>query len=178
MIFTAGDNAVPDQTVYDVVDAQKIDVGVSIAYYHVPPFVFNVLSAQTIDGLIHGWLSLKNQTQAQTGGVTVDILGVYIDTDIGDIYIKFDTTPLVFGSNVQQAGINPMMALYVIIGLFAAISITITLVAVYAPHVAQQAIKPIAQGLSTAEIVIGLGIAAAVILVAVNETGGHFPKLS
>jgi len=169
-VVKQGESSLPDSG-YQQIAPLNMKAGTYILHYKAPAFTFRFLSAETLTSVIKSWFSLKRKLGATDGGGFLDIKGVTINTDTGDIFIKALLTPVqekpfvINGQEVAaptEAGVNPLAVLAVVAGLFAAIGIGISLLEVYEGKVA-----PTVAGLSigfVAGIAITLGFLGYLIL--------------
>lgn len=147
-VHNDGEDAMPPASLSQV-DPKALTAGTYYFKYHAPVFAFSYLSADSIDTVIRDWVSLKNNLAGQ-GDIVMNIRGVSINTDTGDVFIKADVAPVPCGtiningtdvqSCVQEAGINPYAIYAIVAALGAALGIALTLMAVYGGQAVKQGI--------------------------------------
>lgn len=160
MVFKEGEASLPDSG-YSQIAPKDMKAGTYIFHYKAPAFTFRFISAETMTSVIKSWFSLRQRLGATDSGGFLDVKGVTINTDTGDIYIKALVTPvkekplIIDGKEIpapQEAGVNYLAVLAVVAGLFAAIGIGISLLEVYEGKVA-----PTVAGLSIG-VVVGVAL--------------------
>lgn len=139
MVYKQGEAAIPGAGSVQIAP-KDMTAGTYIFYYKAPLFTFRFISAETLTSVIKSWFSIRQKLGATDSGGFLDVKGVTINTDTGDIYVKAVVTPvkekplIIDGKEIPaptEAGVNPLAVLAIVGGLFAAIGIAVTLLAVY-----------------------------------------------
>ena len=128
--------------------------GEVIFKYKVAPVVFTMMPDALLVGTVKTWIRLKEEITSER---FLQITGVQVDTDTGDIFVKAfvkaipKDTVLIAGKQVpieiQQAGVNGTAVIAVVGSLFAALGISLSLIAVYGPPRIQEAAQAVGKGL-------------------------------
>jgi hypothetical protein len=138
-VFNTGQST--DTTGLQSISVSQIPDGVSVLKYHSYPLVWKIFSPAQLTSIMQGWQNLKNSAVEKNGGTLVEILGVKIDTESGEVFVKVNAryipapTITIGGKQVpattSEAGLNPLAVVAIAAGLFAALDIGLTLMQVY-----------------------------------------------
>jgi hypothetical protein len=101
--------------------------------YWAPAITFSIISADTLNSFLQGLTNLDNYVKnlaGNPGPPPIEITGVEIDTDTGNIWVR-GRVRAVPASDVEQAGVNPIAILALFGALFALIGAAVSLRYVY-----------------------------------------------
>lgn len=120
------------------IDPSAVRDGDYIYEYKGPAFIYSIVPTDVLVGTMKGWINL--QTAIEGGSVT--ITGVQVDTDTGEVFVRAQVVkppPVTIKDasgndivvEVSQAGVNPLVVLQIVGGLFVLLGVGLTLLYVY-----------------------------------------------
>lgn len=135
MIYRSGDDAIPKPGLWSTVPLEQMRAGDNILQYHSPAIVYKVLSPSFIKEMLDGWVFFKNEYTLDNGGNLLRVLGMAIDTDSGEVWIRVSVSPIPAHKNtivvdgveqeVLESGINPKAVIAIGGALLAGLSVVL-----------------------------------------------------